>query len=259
MRGLIHLDFRNISPLSSFLFIYLLSVPLPQNAIGEGLADAQEVACFDRDLDGFPDVAEFKSEAERRNFLRWFTLIASHAASHGVPNVHSCSEFVIYCYREALKRHDLFWRKKHGIPIPNDLKDMRSFYYPNVPLLGTKIFRTSPNPLRCKIEDEFAVSATAEALIRYNLVRVCRNVRCASNGDLLAFYHPESRMPYHLMIMVKRTDGWYLAYHTGPDDESEGIFKFIKIKWLLEHPDPTWRPVPSNRCFLGVFRWKVVE
>jgi uncharacterized protein YfaT (DUF1175 family) len=28
---------------------------------------------------------------------------------------------------------------------------------------------------------------------------------------------------------------------------------------LLHHPDPRWRPEPSNPNFLGVYRWNILR
>jgi hypothetical protein len=28
---------------------------------------------------------------------------------------------------------------------------------------------------------------------------------------------------------------------------------------LLHHPDPRWRPTPSNPNFLGVYRWNILH
>ena len=46
----------------------------------------------------------------------------------------------------------------------------------------------------------------------------------------------------------------FLVYHTGPDDRGPGEIRKVRMADLLQHPAPRWRPVPSNRAFIGVFR-----
>jgi uncharacterized protein YfaT (DUF1175 family) len=60
------------------------------------------------------------------------------------------------------------------------------------------------------------------------------------------------------MVFVGRSffdagDDW-VVYHTGPSSDGPGEVRKVRLADLERHPAPRWRPVPSNRQFVGVFR-----
>jgi hypothetical protein len=52
-------------------------------------------------------------------------------------------------------------------------------------------------------------------------------------------------------------DDW-VVYHTGGSAPEEGVVKKVRLSTLDHHPDPRWRPVPSNRNFLGFYRLRLL-
>ncbi len=211
----------------------------------------------DSDGDGFPDSTELLRPSEQLSFRKWFVWIAIQTASGKMSSIQvkDCASFVSACYREALKRHDRLWAKEHGVKQLPPFSDARRYYYPDVPVLGQLIFRKRPPPFTGEIKSEFSASATGEYLVKYNLSFVGKELENAIPGDILAFYHPTSDMPYHLMIFFRYNGKPMVVYHTGP----EGRFKILPVSALSHYPDASWRPVRSNTSFLGVFRWKILE
>ncbi len=214
------------------------------------------VAVSDADRDGFPDQAEFRSAAAMESFRKWFVWIASGIADGRlhVSGVRDCASLVAVSYREAMKRHDRSWMRRVGLSKLPPIPDLRPFYYPKVPIIGRRIFRVRPGSFDGDVDSAFSTAATGEYLLRFNVVNIGRDIRTAQHGDIIGFYHPDSDMPYHLMIFI-RTEKPMLLYHTGPGGE----FRLIPVERLMQHVDPDWHPVPSNPYFLGIFRWKILE
>jgi hypothetical protein len=102
---------------------------------------------FDSDNDGFPDVVELSDEQDRFNFRKWFTMIALTQYYHmdDTWNDKDCAGLLRFCYREALRKHDNDWLSKKRFLYDVNLPDINKYNYPNVPLLGDKIFRTNSN------------------------------------------------------------------------------------------------------------------
>ena len=90
-----------------------------------------------------------------------------------------------------------------------------------------------------------------------------------SDGDLLFFYQPwVQRFPYHVMIFlgparlsVNAANGAndWVVYHTGSSPTDKGTVKKVELSVLDQHPDPRWRPVESNKNFLGFYRLKILQ
>ncbi len=209
----------------------------------------------DVDMDGFPDSAELRTAVERFSFRKWFVWIAVSVADGKIHigGVHDCASFVSAVYREALKRHNRLWAKQVGASGLPPIPDRRSFYYPDVPLIGKRLFRIQPGAF--SDTSQFSESVTGEYLVKFNMVRLGKDTDAAEDGDLIVFYHAGNRMPYHIMIFYRANGRPMVVYHTGPD----GDFRIITLRKLMEHPDASWHPAPSNPCFLGVYRWKIME
>ena len=50
------------------------------------------------------------------------------------------------------------------------------------------------------------------------------------------------------------SSGDFIVYHTGPDEQTRGEIRKVRLSDLLRHPAPRWRPLPANEAFIGVFR-----
>jgi len=211
----------------------------------------REVA-IDRNENGFPDVLELDKE-DSKNFRKWFLEIAKSqfAKKSNFWKERDCAGLIRFAYKEALKKHDDAWKKRIGfIPHTSEQKfDVKKYNYPNVPVVGVKIFKIS--------NSKFGVFADAYHLLKYNVEFVSKDFSRAKPGDLLFFYHPSSiDMPYHSMIYTG--DG--ILYHTGPIGVSnEGELRYIKMEKLLKSFPLDWQPLPSNDKFLGFFRFKILN
>ena len=100
----------------------------------------------------------------------------------------------------------------------------------------------------------------------FNSTFVTRDRREAQPGDLLFFYQPwVQKFPYHVMIFLgpvrialNGANDW-VVYHTGSSPTDKGTVKKVELSVLDHHPDPRWRPVESNRNFLGFYRLKILQ
>jgi hypothetical protein len=217
----------------------------------------------DSDGDGYPDSLELNSEDSER-FRNWFIWIALSSFKNDPPlwprDERDCSGFVRYCVREALKKHTANWfsLSRYDGPI---WEDVEKYNYPNLPLVGTKIFRIKPGPYSGT--DEFANFAIARILVEYSMDFITKDVSQALPGDIAVFFHPQDvQMPYHLMIFVGNLniaehEGWFV-YHTGPLGENQGELRFVRYSELVNY-DPSWAPLEINPYFLGFYRFKFLN
>jgi uncharacterized protein YfaT (DUF1175 family) len=228
-----------------------------------------ESSSLDADNDGIPDAAELSSYAERESFRRWFTLIAEmqfyHLSDQWNPGQRDCAGLARFAWREALCRHDRLWFQKMGPgyqAVAPDVTDNAG-----ESLLGEKLFRTDFGKYQPGDEvRSFSEFADARTLKNFNTVFVSRDRRQARPGDLLFFYQPwVQKFPYHIMIFLGDqsvapggANDW-VVYHTGSSPTGEGTVKKVELSVLDHHPDARWRPLESNRNFIGFYRLKILE
>jgi uncharacterized protein YfaT (DUF1175 family) len=235
------------------------------------LSSSSEATLIDSDNDGVPDVAELRSFQDRDSFRRWFTAIAEiqfyQLSDQWNAEQRDCAGLVRFAMREALRRHDRVWFQKMGKGYETVAPDVAGFDLDRNPL-GEKIFRTDfgsfhESDLRNGRFSEFADGRT---LKNFNTVFVSRDRREAQPGDLLFFYQPwVQKFPYHVMVFLgslriapNGAQDW-VVYHTGSSPTDEGTVKKVELSVLDHHPDPRWRPVESNRNFIGFYRLKILE
>ncbi len=227
----------------------------------------------DGDEDGFPDVTELFGDTDRLNFRRWFCAVAESQVFEENRRWdelnRDCAGLVRFAYIEALKRHDDAFFASYATLVSPANPDVKKYAYPDVPLLGTSVFRTAPGGFtQADIGVNFSAAGTAEALLQYNVVFLGRTERALLPGDLLFFFNPDNpRMPSHTMIYLgewgRETDDdanedW-LVYHTGPRTHDRGEVRKVRLATLKVHPDERWRPVPENDHFLGYYRLKTLD
>jgi uncharacterized protein len=225
----------------------------------------------DSDNDGLPDSAEFSSYADRDSFRRWFTHIAEmqyyHLSDQWNPEQRDCAGLVRFAWREALRRHDRLWFQRMGPgyePVAPDVKGGAADERP----LGDKLFRTDFGPYEPGdlASGKLSDFADARTLKNFNAVFVSRDRTQARSGDLLFFYQPwVQKFPYHVMIFLGEASlaangaGDWVVYHTGSSPTDKGTVKKVELSVLDRHPDPRWRPLESNRNFLGFYRLKILD
>jgi uncharacterized protein len=249
----------------------------PQNAsrpatiVPAGLKSTELKAALDEDNDGIPDAAELRSFADRETFRRWFTRIAEmqfyHLSDQWNPEQRDCSGLVRFAWREAMRRHDRLWFQKMGPGYQAIAPDVQ-VNERDPQRLGDRLFRTDFGRYEAGdlTNGTFSEFADARTLKTFNSVFVSRDRRQARPGDLLFFYKPwVKKYPYHVMIFVgdlsltaKDSADW-VVYHTGASPTDEGTVKKVELSVLDHHPDPRWRPLESNRNFIGFYRLKILE
>jgi len=225
----------------------------------------------DSDNDGIPDVIELRTYQDRDAFKRWFTAIAEtqfyQLSDQWNAEQRDCAGLVRFATREALRKHDRIWFQKMGPNYETVAGDVGEFDLDHNPL-GEKIFRTDfgsfdETDLRNGRFSEFADGRT---LKNFNTVFVTRDRRAAVAGDLLIYYQPwVQKFPYHVMIFLgpagisaNGVNDW-VVYHTGSSPIDKGTVKKVELSVLDHHPDPRWRPVESNKNFLGFYRLKILQ
>ena len=226
---------------------------------------------IDSDNDGIPDVEELRTYQDRDSFRRWFTAIAEtqfyQLSDQWNAEQRDCAGLARFAIREALRRHDRIWFQKMGPGYETVAADVGELDLDNNPL-GEKIFRTDfgsfqESDLR---NGRFSEFADGRSLRNFNSIFVTRDRREAQPGDLLFFYQPwVQKFPYHVMIFLGPAriapnggQDW-VVYHTGSSPTDKGTVKKVELSVLDRHPDPRWRPVESNRNFLGFYRLKILQ
>ena len=225
----------------------------------------------DSDNDGIPDVVELRTYQDRDAFKRWFTAIAEtqfyQLSDQWNAEQRDCAGLVRFATREALRKHDRIWFQKMGPNYETVAGDVGEFDLDHNPL-GEKIFRTDfgsfdETDLR---NGRFSEFADGRSLKNFNTVFVTRDRREAVAGDLLIYYQPwVQKFPYHVMIFLgparispNGANDW-VVYHTGSSPIDKGTVKKVELSVLDHHPDPRWRPVDSNKNFLGFYRLKILQ
>src|ERR1700681_4698148 len=232
---------------------------------------SSEATLIDSDNDGIPDVAELRTYQDRDSFRRWFTAIAENqfyqVSDQWNAEQRDCAGLVRFAMREALRHHDRSWFQRMGPGYETVAPDVAGFDLDKNPL-GEKIFRTDfgsfhESDLR---NGRFSEFADGRSLKNFNSVFVSRDRREAQPGDLLFYYQPwVQKFPYHVMILLgpahMATNGAqdWVVYHTGSSPTEQGTVKKVQLSVLDHHPDPRWRPVESNKNFLGFYRLKILQ
>jgi len=234
-------------------------------------SSSSEPKLIDSDNDGIPDVEELRTYQDRDSFRRWFTAIAEtqfyQLSDQWNAEQRDCAGLARFAIREALRRHDRTWFQKMGPGYETVATDVGELNLDNNPL-GEKIFRTDfgsfqESDLR---NGRFSEFADGRSLKNFNSTFVTRNRREAQPGDLLFFYQPwVQKFPYHVMIFLgsariapNGAQDW-VVYHTGSSPTDKGTVKKVELSVLDHHPDPRWRPVESNKNFLGFYRLKILQ
>jgi uncharacterized protein len=222
----------------------------------------------DQSGDGTPDFLRLDSEEDQTAFRHWFTFLAESPYFQEEKNrpaeVIDCAALIRFAYREALRTHDASWANQWHLEKIPTTQSVKKYDYPHT-AIRAGLFRTKPGAFApADLQDgTFAQFANAESLRRYNTHFVSRQVGAARPGDLLFFGQEGHRMPFHTMIYLgdsNFTDGsGWLIYHTGPTDGRPGEIRRVTVTELQNHPEFSWRPLPQNPAFLGVYRWNILR
>src|SRR5207245_2170455 len=238
---------------------------------GAEKAQPADISWIDSNNDGIPDFAELRTFQDRDSFRRWFTAVAEtqfyQLSNQWNAGQRDCAGLVRFAMREALRRHDRVWFQKMGQAYETIGPDVAGFDLDHNPL-GEKIFRTDFGAFQQSDlqNGRFSEFADGRALKNFNSVFISRDRREAQSGDLVFFYQPwVQKFPYHVMIFLgaprvapNGKQDW-VVYHTGSSPTDKGTVKKVELSMLEHHPDPRWRPVESNKNFLGFYRLKILQ
>jgi uncharacterized protein YfaT (DUF1175 family) len=248
--------------------------PAAPVAARKHVGDANVVGSIDADDDGIPDRAELRSYGDRENFRRWFTALAEmqfyELNKNWNADQRDCAGLVRFSWREALRTHDRAWLRRMGGGDAYDAiaPDVQRVHTLERGALGERLFRTRPGAFQESdlAGDTFSDFADARTLKEFNAEFVSRDRRRAESGDLLFFHQPwAQKYPYHVMIFLGAArvaaegSGDWVVYHTGVSPDDRGTIKKVRLAVLDAHPDRRWRPVESNRNFLGFYRLKILR
>ncbi len=180
-------------------------------------------------------------------FRLWFCWLAESAwFMNPLPvEIRDCSSLIRFAYRESLRPHTSDWARQWGYPwLPP---------YPDPPPGPARLFRAG---------QEQRHFADARHLMRFNTGRVSRRLEDARPADLLFFRSPDGAS-WHVMAFLgpsrfETSADDFVVYHTGPEGTWPGEVRRPTVRQLLSHPEPRWRPVEGNACFLGVYRWNLL-
>jgi uncharacterized protein YfaT (DUF1175 family) len=223
----------------------------------------------DRDADGIPDQVELLDDRDRQAFRGWFTSIAESQFYKPDPRwqqIHrDCAGLLRFAYKEALRRHDASWQAGTAYLHRAANPDVARYNYPQVPIIGERLFRATPGTFRPEdeLQHDFSPAASARVLWELNTVFVSKTLDRAQPGDLLFFRDPQRhRAPMHSMILLDRPERGSqsrVVYHTGPDGDEPGEVRLVRLGDLDGHSDARWHVRPDNSNFLGFYRWKILE
>lgn len=183
----------------------------------------------------------------REAFRLWFCWLAeSLFFAETLPaEIRDCSSLLRFAYREALRPHTREWARQWGYSwLPP---------YPEPKFDAPPLFRAG---------EELRYFADARHLMRFNMRLVARQLEAARPADVL-FYRSPDGASWHAMAWLGRScfealQEDFVIYHTGPEGDWRGEVRRPRVKELLRHPEPRWRPVPGNPQFLGVYRWNLL-
>lgn len=190
--------------------------------------------------------------SDRAAFRSWFVLLADAQFENATSEITDCAALIRFAYREALRAHTPEWARRVALPFTPTFPDVR--FGPKPSEDGWPLFRVSAGST-----PRYAEFADARTLITLNARPLGRSVAALQPGDLLYFQQPEQSQPDHVMVFVGRSffdpdaRDW-VVYHTGPSADGPGEVRKVRLRDLQQHPSARWRPLLSNRQFVGVFR-----
>lgn len=178
--------------------------------------------------------------AQSRRFRDWMTVLI-HAQLERGPTPRwthrDCAGLVRFVVAEALREHDLGWRRANGL--------LGRRLPPEVGLEAAQT-RALRHAWR-RVDGSRAAYVGALELVQENSRPVARQLTQALPGDLLFYDFGDEQ---HLMVWM----GPYIAYHTGRVEPGDNGLRALRPAQLFGWKDTRWRPSSDNPNFAGVFR-----
>lgn len=176
--------------------------------------------------------------AAREAFRAWMTLLIQAQLERGPTprwQQRDCAGLVRFAVAEALRPHDLAWRRANGLasrPTPPDVADPAA--------------ATLRHAWR-RADGSQGAYASALDMVQANTRAVGRALHQAAPGDLLFYDQGDDQ---HLMVWLGR----YVAYHTGSVRPGDDGLRAVRAAELARWRDTRWRPVAENPNFAGIYR-----
>lgn len=207
----------------------------------------------------YPEELILNTENDKKSFKYWFTTLAKMQFKKDAQwTALDCAGLIRYSFCEALKKHDSKWFSARQKISDVEIQDVVKYNYPNIPILGTKIFQidcrdNEDSIIRYK-ENCYSNFADASRLKDNSLSFITR-LKKAQKADII-FYLNDSdpKWPYHTMIYLGNDE---VIYHNGGEG-NEGLIKHLTLTQLSKHPNKLWHPNEENPNFLGFYRWKIL-
>lgn len=178
------------------------------------------------------------SPEQSRCLRDWITVLI-HAQVEQGPTPRwthrDCAGLVRFAVAEALRDHDLAWRRSMGLlgrRLPPDIDP------------------TAAAPLRHtwrRADGSQGAFVSAIDLVQANTRFVGRQLAQAQSADLLFYDFGDDQ---HLMVWM----GSYIAYHTGRVDKGDNGLRALRPAQLMAWTDTRWRPATDNPNFVGLHR-----
>jgi len=175
---------------------------------------------------------------QSRQLRDWITVLI-HAQVEQGPTPRwthrDCAGLVRFAVAEALRDHDLAWRRSMGLlgqRLPPDLD------------------ANAAAPLRHnwrRADGSQGAFVSAIELVQSNTRFVGRQLAQAQGADLLFYDFGDDQ---HLMVWM----GSYIAYHTGHIEKGDNGLRALRPAQLMAWSDTRWRPATDNPNFVGLHR-----
>ncbi len=183
------------------------------------------------------------SPEQSRVFRAWLVrIVDAQIATGPTPRWEGrdCAGLVRFAAAEALRPHDLEWRRANGIGgrVP--------------PELALTPEQASLRHAWRRAGGGRGAYVGALELVQENTRLVSRDVNQAEAGDLLFYDQGDDQ---HLMIWM----GWYVAYHKGTSDARDNGLRAVALDKLMAWRDTRWQPVADNPNFAGVYRLRFLS
>lgn len=206
-----------------------------------------------------------RDASDRAALRAWFVLLADAAFYRPADDIVDCAALVRHAVREAVRPHTAEWLRRARLPLARVAPELD--LRPREDRGALLLFRISGGR-----RARYAEFADARTIVRYNARPLGREVGALAPGDLLYFRQPGQSLPDHLMVFVGRStfepddDDW-VVYHTGPSAATDaalpaagrGEVRKARLRDLLRHPSPRWRPITANPAFVGVYRLQMLD
>jgi len=202
-------------------------------------------------------------DASDRSALRaWIAVLADAQFYRTTPDVTDCAALLRHAVREAVRPHSDDWYRRMQFPLAVALPDVSARPVERDGMLPLFAVARGAHP-------RYAEFADAKTIVALNAIPRGRDVRAARSADLLYFRQEDQQLPDHLMIVIGASSfepgaADWVVYHTGPSaaradaPATPGEVRKVRLADLVRHPSPRWRPLESNRAFIGVFRLRMV-